>query len=114
MFELIAQAASDGDVKGWAAIAASFTGSGILAWYLWYRTSVADPKQRDAEELSRAAERKDFREEMRLVRERGDQLATKGFAAMDKMCDSIEALSSKVDRMSLHCRMEAEADRKPK
>lgn len=75
-------AQTEGDIKGWAAIAASFTGSGILAWYLWYRTSVADPKQRETEAKERAEaraaeatirekERADFREELRIVREVG-------------------------------------------
>lgn len=116
MFDLLAQTPMPDDTN-WGTIVTALGSLGVnalLAWYLWYRTAHADPKQREADNASRdrergeflatlKSERDDFRSEMRTARERGDQLATKGFTQMDKMCDSIDALSVKVDSMKQRC-----------
>jgi hypothetical protein len=107
MFELLAQEApSIGDWGTIGGLVASLGSSGILGWYLWYRTSIADPATRKAEAEERTKERADFREELRAIRDRGDAMANRGFIALDKMCDSIDALAQRVDRMSVHCKTE--------
>lgn len=115
MFELLAQEAGKvPEISGWVGLAGTLTTSGILTWFLWYRTSVADParekalaeertKEREAFIAELKKEREDFRAELKTIRDRGDILAAKGFDSLDKFCTSMDGLAAKVERLETRC-----------